>query len=129
MRTTYPPDGSKRNAPKLFILCGHLNEFEFWARRIYEKTQDYEIRYISQIHNIRGYRGQSYICLGRWFRLHDNLSEEAIQIMKLSDFKELMYSDIFGFESEEAEREYYENNGGPVPMTIEEFLSEEEMLL
>jgi hypothetical protein len=128
-RDVFPPDGSSNNKPKLFILCGNINEFHFWARRIYEKTQEYEVKYISSTQVIRGYRNSRYICLGNWFRTFDNLSEEAIEIMRISDFKELYYSDIFGFESEEAEREYYENSGGPVPMTIEEFISEEEMLL
>lgn len=128
-RDIFPPDRSKRDAPKLFILCGNTNEFIFWANRIYEKTQEYELKYISSTQVIRGYRNQNYICLGNWFRTFDNLSEESIEIMRISDFKELMYSDIFGFENEEAEREYYENSGEPVPMTIEEFIKEEEMWL
>ena len=98
-----------REKPILFILCGNVNEFSYWARRINEKTMEYNIRYLNNTQHIRGFRGQNYICLGNWFRLHDNLSEEAIEIMRYLDFKQLMYSDIFGFENEEAEREYYEN--------------------
>ena len=112
------PDSIDRR-PRLFILCGNMQEYQFWANRINRKTQEYNTIYAHDERVIRGYRNESYIRLGNWFTLRNHSAELMLEIMSHCDFKELHYSDIFDFESEEAEREFYERP--------EEFLSEEDM--
>ena len=105
----------------LFILCGRHSEFAYWANKIMEKTDAYNIIYAHEARIVRGYRNERYICLGNWYRHSDMVVEEMMMVMRGAEFQELMYSDIFEFESEEAEREHYKKLGSI------EFLSEEEM--
>jgi len=105
----------------LFILCGNHNQFAYWSNRIYEKTNEYNIIYAHEARIVRGYRDERYICLGNWFSTRDYIAEETIQVLRGTECIELMYSDIFDFESEEEEREHYRKLGSI------EFISEEEM--
>ncbi len=118
--------------PVLFILCGNHQEFQFWARRINEKTMQYDLRYAHSERVVRGYREANFIRLGTWFSMRDHTSEIVMEILSVQDGTEIHYSDIFGFESEEEEREYYSNLGPPKKPEVEDlidFISEEEMLL
>ena len=118
--------------PLLFILCGNHTEFQYWARRINEKTMQYDVRYVHSERVVRGHRGANFIRLGNWFSTRDHTAEIVMEILRMTEGIELHYSDIFGFESEEEEREYYSNLGPPKKPQVEDlidFISEEEMLL
>jgi len=110
---------------KLFLLCGNHSEFSYWARRIINASSEYTVIYAYEPRIMRGYRNESYICLGNWFRTRDFVSEEMIHLMRASEFTEVQYSDIFGFQSEEDERIHCELDKKSGYFV--EFLSEEEM--
>lgn len=117
------PSPNIEGRKKLFILCGSYNEFRYWQNRVHRKTNEYNCIYAHEDRIVRGYREENYICLGNWFTLRDYSSELMLEIMRHADFKELRYSDIFEFEDEEAERDWYTKD------FREEFLSEEEMFI
>lgn len=104
---------------KLFLLCGNHSEFAYWARKIIEETDEYTVIYTHEPRIVRGYQAENYICLGNWFTTRLCV-REIIHTMRASNFRELKYSDIFKFENEEEERNYYAIQHG-------EFLSVEEM--
>ena len=110
----------EENRKKLFIICGSYNEFRYWQNRVHRKTKDYTCIYARE-DRIRGYRDGCFIRLGNWFTLRDHSAQIMLEIMSHHNFTELHYSDFFGFESEEAERDFYTKD------FREEFLSEEEM--
>jgi len=108
---------------KLFLLCGSHTEFAYWARRILEKTDEYCVVYAHEDRIVRGYREEKYICLGNWFQMRDFSAEKTLEIMRLSEFTELRFSDIFDHDSEEAEERDYHTGINSPP----DFLSEEDM--
>ena len=116
--------------PILWVLAGRMLEFDHIAHRMYSKyggkeQSPYDIRYISDEQRIRGYKHCFYICEGTWFRRND--LNYIMEIMHVSGFKELMYSDLFGESrsSDSDDQRVFHN----LKVKKEEFLTEEEMTI
>lgn len=142
---------------RLWILCGHVNEFEYWKRRFTENIPSrhrglFECIYLSHPHKLMGNRKGKFIRVGTWYDRRTRELDEILELLHHLEFEEIR-SELVDKEEEERAQWYaeagfdrgtlYNENIKPikVPKNVKiwgqkeitmppaEFITEEEMTL